>query len=65
VWELVPLYKEETTLRNQKLWEITRWVEGNRKRGEGGGGLRRMRFEKNIAQTLEEIQNILQKEFIV
>jgi len=63
VWDLAPLYKEETTLRNQKLWEITRRVEGNRKmvKEMGGGGYKRTRFEKNIAQTLEEIQNILQK----
>jgi hypothetical protein len=66
VWELAPLYKEETTLRNQKLWEITRRVEGNRKNGEGGGGYRRTLFEKNIALTLEEIQNIPhKKKFIV
>jgi len=65
VWELAPLYKEETTLRSQKLWEITRRVEGNRKRVMEVGDIRRTRFEKNIAQTLEEIQNILHKKFIV
>jgi hypothetical protein len=39
VWELAPLHKEETTLRNQKLWEITRRVEGNRKRAKKVGDI--------------------------
>jgi len=42
VWELAPLYNEETTLRNQKLWEITRRVEGDRRMVKEVGGYRRI-----------------------